>query len=148
MHIDAGWICHSCDWSSRLRACLHCRLNSGFHPHFSTNLSVSRALKLFTWAYLSSGQMSAGPARLHRLKPSCSWKAVSECLIWQFHSGTGNGCNDWERMKDIGISASRMKNATGRASRPHTRWIWDQVVLFLSQRRSWCHCCRCPPWRL
>lgn len=72
--IDECLICHSCDGSSRLRACLQRKLNGDSAQHFSTNLCVSSTLKPFTQAYLSFEKAFAN----HRLKPWCCWKVVSE----------------------------------------------------------------------
>lgn len=71
--------------------------------------------------------------------------AMQPCRVW-FRSE--NGCKvlrENERHQDF---SRRMEDATGAVGRPPTRWFWDQVLWFLNLKRSWCHCWRCPWWKL
>lgn len=124
------------DWEP----CLHHRLNSGSHLHFSTSLSVSSTLKTFHLGLC--GWMFAGPVRgtvwsqvTAERWPNSAMQPV-QCREWLKSAG-------WERKKDVRISPPGMKDAAVGVSRPCTRCVWYQVVQFLSWRTSRCHCWEC-----
>lgn len=84
-----------------------------------------------------------GQAKAKLLLKGSLWTSDSAMQLCRAQSSTGNGCKvlgENERCQDF---SHGMKNATGK---PCTSWFWDQVIWFLNQRRSWCHCWRCPLW--